>query len=373
MKIIVNELSVPGNKQWFHPAFSRYGAEGLFFSAQEFSGADCYGDPVFSICSGNGNSIPEPGEIPPFVRSFRADGLIEAVADIRPFEVAEQTVAILGCSTFYHDRGCAEWREKESSVSIPKNDAVCCFRYPDGHWSEAFLLDVDGIHSGFRTACTQICQTPDGDWIIPFYAESGRRCEMFGYFSACFYALTVKYRFNGEKFVFLEKGDPLDIPVGRGFCEPSVTMGRNGMYYLTLRAEDGHGYTAYSGDGLHWSDPVPWHWDNGSELEMSSTQQHFLSLQGKQYLVYTRRDEENQEIFRYRAPLYVAEADPFTGSLKRETEQIVFARQQLDGEEALYGNFHVAQLSDSQALISDSALFMNHSISRVMTALIGEE
>ena len=97
-------------------------------------------------------------------------------------------------------------------------------------------------------------------------------------------------------------------------------------------------------------------WPDGTPLEMSSTQQHWMRLGAKVYLVYTRNDGENSSIMRFRAPLYMAEAIPAKGILLRETEQVVFPRQLIDGVEALYGNFHCAQLTEETALVTDSAL-----------------
>ena len=69
-----------------------------------------------------------------------------------------------------------------------------------------------------------------------------------------------------------------------------------------------------------------------------------------------------------RAPLFAAEADPACGVLKRDTERIVIPRQQIEGEDGLMGNFHVTQLGDDRALVSDAAMFYKHQADRLMVA-----
>ena len=71
---------------------------------------------------------------------------------------------------------------------------------------------------------------------------------------------------------------------------------------------------------------------------------------------YTRKNEENQALVRYRAPLYIAEVNPSTMELIKSTEQIVFP---IDGDlsvpEDVYfsGNFMPARLSSNEWIITD--------------------
>ncbi|MBQ9503007.1 MAG: hypothetical protein IJU70_12695 [Lentisphaeria bacterium] len=363
MKITSELINIPGGNAWFHPAFCRYGKGKLLLTFQKIHGPDHYGEPEFAVGGSPGQLFASPSPIPPFAPRQRENGLVEAVADIRPFDLGRGFAAVLGCTVFYCDKGSAQWLANDRFAELPKEEPVYALLRPDGSWSERMRLDVAGDFAGFRTACTQICRTQDGGWIIPFYAEKGR-CECFGRTSARYFAITAKYRFDGDRFIFLEKGNALENSEGRGFCEPSVCARENGDFLLTLRAEDGHGYTTCSGNGLDWSPPRKWRWDDDSGITMSSTQQHWLKIGKKIYLVYTRRTEENREIFRFRTPLFMAEADPDRAVLKRRSETIVFQRRRLNGEDALYGNFHVTQLSDAHALIADSAFF-----SREKTAL----
>ena len=363
MKINTHPIRLTSEKNWFHPSFCRFGEDRLLLTMLEYLGPDFYGAPVFAIGKSADDTFEEPRPIPPFAHRQREDGLVEAVADPRPFQLNPGSVVVFGCTTFYRDKGNAVY---DPNIPLPANEPVYAVLGTDGTWSERMRLKVDGTFSGYRTACTQICRDRNGDWIVPFYAKK-LSAEKNG--APMFFTITARYRFDGKKLVFQEKGNVLEIGVGRGFVEPSVcTNSDKSRFYLTLRAEDGHAYSAVSEDGLFWSDPIPWRWDDGTEIETSTTQQHWLKTGGKIYLAYTRKTAENAHIFRFRAPLYLAEADPERGVLIKRTESVVFPLRERDGEAAVYGNFHVTQLSDDHALISDSALFQESRTSFPMIA-----
>jgi hypothetical protein len=89
---------------------------------------------------------------------------------------------------------------------------------------------------------------------------------------------------------------------------------------------------------------------------MSTTQQHWLTHSEGLFLSYTRKAPENANVMRWRAPLYLAEVDPETMRLRRESERIVFP---LIGDGindpthvAHYGNFHVNNVDANESWIS---------------------
>ena len=130
---------------------------------------------------------------------------------------------------------------------------------------------------------------------------------------------------------------------------------------MTIRSEDGKGYVTTSPDGLSWKEPVPWAWQDGEALTMSTTQQHWLTHSETLYLVYTRKSAENATVFRWRAPLYLAAVDRKTLRLVRETERVVFPIKG-DGVKdrakvAYSGNFHTMPLSPNESLITDCECF----------------
>ncbi len=137
--------------------------------------------------------------------------------------------------------------------------------------------------------------------------------------------------------------------------EPQLTYFGN-RYLLTIRAEDGYGYVSVSTDGLQWSKPASWKWDDSEALAMSTTQQHWLTHSDGLYLAYTRKAEENVNVMRWRAPLYLSQVDPATLRLVRSTERVVFP---LIGDGvndptnvAHYGNFHVTNINRRETWIT---------------------
>ena len=99
-----------------------------------------------------------------------------------------------------------------------------------------------------------------------------------------------------------------------------------------------------------------WGWENGQPLNMSTTQQRWLTNSNGLFLVYTRKAEQNINVFRWRAPLFVAQVDPEKLCLIRKSEKIVFP---LIGDAiknpdhvARMGNFHVVNASPFESWIT---------------------
>ncbi len=116
---------------------------------------------------------------------------------------------------------------------------------------------------------------------------------------------------------------------------------------------DNRGYVTLSDDGLHWQDKRAWEFDDGTPLEMSSTQQHWLTHSGGLLLVYTRRDATNANVIRWRSPLWVAQVDPQRRCLLKATERVVLPIVG-DGindpdRVALMGNFNVTNVSPAES------------------------
>jgi hypothetical protein len=160
--------------------------------------------------------------------------------------------------------------------------------------------------------------------------------------------------FDGHEITVLKRGGIIEFPADRGMLEPSL-ISFGGRFYLTLRAEDDHGYFSVSDDGLNWAPLKPWSWENGDTLAMSSTQQHWMEIGGRLYLVYTRDAGFNHHVIRWRAPLFIAEFDHHTGCLKKETEQLVFPLRELyPGAEftPMMGNFHPCSISPDEGIVT---------------------
>jgi hypothetical protein len=117
-------------------------------------------------------------------------------------------------------------------------------------------------------------------------------------------------------------------------------------FFLTMRADDG-AFVAKSSDGIHYSEHRPWKFDDGSLLGSYNTQQHWVTLSGRLYLVYTRRGADNDHIMRHRAPLFIGEVDPKKLHVIRSTEQILVA-----DNHATLGNSGVSRISDREARVT---------------------
>jgi hypothetical protein len=97
-------------------------------------------------------------------------------------------------------------------------------------------------------------------------------------------------------------------------------------------------------------------WDDGEPLVMSTTQQHWLVHSEALFLVYTRKDESNVNVIRWRSPLWLAQVDPRSLRLIRATEQVVLPLVG-DGVNdpdrvALMGNFHTTNASRDESWVT---------------------
>lgn len=172
----------------------------------------------------------------------------------------------------------------------------------------------------------------DGTILLPVYFKSPEASD---------YAVTVcRCSFDGTEMRYLGHGDELTINGGRGLYEPSITK-VGARYFLTLR-NDQTGYVCSSVDGLHYTKPIPWLFDDGENLGNYNTQQHWVDHDGQLYLVYTRRGADNDHVFRNRAPLFMAEVDSVNLRVRRATERVIVPERG-----ARLGNFGVLKIDDN--------------------------
>jgi hypothetical protein len=127
-----------------------------------------------------------------------------------------------------------------------------------------------------------------------------------------------------------------------------------GTFYLTIRAEDGRGYVAESSDGLEWTGTQPWAWEDGTPLDMSTTQQHWVAHSDGLYLAYTRKDASNPKVMRWRAPIWLARVNPEKRCLIRASERIAIplAGDGRKGGVPSMGNFHVVAPTPDETWIT---------------------
>ncbi len=220
---------------------------------------------------------------------------------------------------------------------------------PTGDWSTAQSLHWDDPRGGalYPCGCAQRITLANGNVLIPLsFGPKGRKYRS---------VTTVLCSFDGKKLRIREVGNELMNSAGRGLLEPSLAL-LAGRFYMTIRAEDGRGYVTVSGDGLHWKTQQPWQWDDGGPLTMSTTQQRWLVHSDGLFLVYTRKAEKNVNVFRWRAPLFLAEVDRKSLRLIRASERVVLP---LIGDGlkdpkhvARMGNFHTVAATPHESWVT---------------------
>lgn len=334
-----------GSPTWFIPRVclipEKTGAKALMV-LQSISGSDYYGPVHWRESTDNGQSWSEPRPIPGFGRRPFAGDIEEAVSDVVPHYHAK-TKRMLALGEIIYYRGGRYFPEQ------PPRYPVYMTRDAEGAWSERKKLEWDDPRGGaiYSTGSSQYLILKNGDLLIPICFRSKERTD--------YGVTTLLCSFDGHTIKIKRAGGELNNPVKRGLLEPQLTYFDN-RYLLTIRAEDGYGYVSVSADGLRWSAASSWKWDDGEPLAMSTTQQHWLTHSDGLYLAYTRKAEENINVVRWRAPLYLAQVDPATLRLVRSTERIVFP---LIGDGlgdpanvAHYGNFHVTNINPRETWIT---------------------
>ena len=338
-----------GGTTWFHPKACLFpGEDGVkgrtLMTFQSIGGSDYFGPVHWSESLDFGESWTEPTRIAALDRNPAPGhpGLLAGVCDVVPqYHPQTQTTLALGHVVFY--RG-----ERFSSNDQLPRYPVYSVRSSDGSWGARRILEWDDPRGSFiySNNCGQRLVLPNGDILLAFtFGPKSENRSVAG----------VLCSFDGERLAIKEVGPPLELNQGRGLLEPSLTQFRD-RFYLTIRAEDGKGYQSVSDDGLHWEPKQPWRWDTGEVLNLSSTQQHWLTHSDGLFLVYTRKDTSNTGVIRWRAPLWVSQFDPVSRRLIKATERVVLPLVG-DGVEApdkvaLMGNFYITNVSSHESWVT---------------------
>jgi hypothetical protein len=295
---------------------------------------------VFQIESTDrGETWSPPARVDSLRRIQTADGYDRVPGDLCPQWHAATRVVLATGKTFGFRGGTKEDRSLEQvsyAVYVPKT----------GTWGPMRILALPSTdHAGRpivapNSGCCQRFDLPNGEILLPV-----RYCpEKLNRPYATIVALC---RFDGQTLSYVRHGTELSVPRGRGLYEPSIT-GFQGRFYLTLRADDS-AYVARSDDGLNYEPPVEWKFDDGKPLGSYNTQQHWVAHGDALFLGYTRRGSNNDQIFRHRAPLFMARVDPRRLCVVRATEQELMPQEQ-----AALGNFGVLDVSPRETWVIDS-------------------
>ena len=333
---------------WFHPRGCLVpGAQGqptFLMNLQEIGGSDYFGQVHWTESMDRGKTWSKPEPIAALGRDAVKEhpGLKAGVCDVTPqYHPQTGTVLALGHVVFY--RG-PRFAKGDQLSRYP----VYVTRGKDGRWSERKILKWDDPRGGeiYTNNCGQRLVMPNGDILMSFTFGPGKQPRM---------VAGVRCSFDGSELKIREVGPPLKNEVGRGLLEPSIARFGD-QFFMTIRAEDGHGYVAVSPDGLNYQRKTAWAFDDGTPIGMSTTQQHWLTHSDGLFLVYTRKDATNKNVIRWRSPLWVAQVDPEKLCLIRETERVVLPLVG-DGvndpnQVALMGNFDVTNLSPDESCVT---------------------
>ena len=336
-------------RTWFHPrACMLPGEEGkpvALMTLQEIGGSDYFGQVHWSRSEDLGKSWTDPQPIAALGRERipgRDDALRAAVCDVTPqYHPQTDTVIALGHVVFYKGQYFAR---REQLPRYP----VYVTRDKDGIWSQRKILQWEDPRGAFiySNNCGQRVILPNGDVQMSF---------TFGPKSEHRMVSGVRASFDGKHLNVESVGPPLHNPKGRGLLEPSVTK-FGGKFWITIRAEDERGYVSVSDDGLNWSEKKAWAWLDGTPLDMSTTQQHWLTHSDGLFLIYTRKDASNVNVIRWRSPLWVARVDVDRQCLIKSTERVLLPLVG-DGvndpdKVALMGNFNVTNASPEESWVT---------------------
>jgi hypothetical protein len=332
-------------KTWFHPrACLLPPAKAadqpiVLMPLQEITGSDVYGQVHWTTSNDLGRTWREPEPIPAFARGRIAGGLEEGVCDVVPqFHPPTSVVLAMGHNVYYQAGKLAKAQEDRFPVYT--------VRTPDGHWRQRKRLRWDDPRGSaiYTCGCGERLLMDNGDVLVAIsFAANGQAARK---------VTSFRCAFDGSDVTVRQAANELANPVKRGLLEPSLVRWHN-EYFMTIRAEDDRGYVTRSANGLQWTTPQPWMFDDGEPLVMSTTQQHWLPHSERLHLVYTRRTADNAKVMRWRSPLFIAAVDPKTLRLVRASERIVFPLDSPDpAHVARMGNFHPLALSPLESWIT---------------------
>lgn len=236
--------------------------------------------------------------------------------------------------------GHTVWYENNKVMRVrPRATAYSALDPETGKWKDWKKLQMpdEPKFANAGAGSVQRVDLEDGTILLPIYFKKPEVKQ---------YSVTVcQCRFDGDKLQFEKHGSELTIAVKRGLYEPSLTKW-NDRFYLTMRNDD-HGYVATSDDGLSFTTPRKWAFDDGSDLGNYNTQQHWVTHSDGLFLVYTRRGANNDHVFRHRAPLFVAQVDPAKPCVIRESERVLVPERG-----ARLGNFGVVNVTPHETWVT---------------------
>ncbi len=224
--------------------------------------------------------------------------------------------------------------------------AISRLDIPTRTWSAPVEIPVPAeIELDYTQVATQFVTMEDGDILMPISVSSHP--------DLLFTTYVTQLRLNGTSAEIVKWGNGLSVAEPRGLYEPALMKFR-GRYYMTLR-NDITGYVTVSDDGFEYETPGEWCFDDGQSLGNYNTQQRWVNLGDEElYLVYTRRGGDNDNVFRHRAPLFIAQVDPERLCILRDSEQVL-----VPNRGARLGNFSICKVSEDESWVMAAEWMQN--------------
>ncbi len=331
---------------WFHPraaAIPGAGKDGMplvvLTLQKHIMTADDYYSGIHVMTSADlGATWTDPQLRPELDWRHEPDGIVAGICDMTPgWHAPTKKLLLIGHTVRYRDGKLVEPnRSRETPYSVYDPAA--------GTWTPWRIVDMPDKVKFYNSGagCAQWLVETGGTLLVPIYYEE-QSAELKG----CYSATVMRCAFDGTSLTYREHGTELTLNVVRGLCEPSITQFKD-KYYLTIR-NDERGYVTTGDDGLHFAPIKPWTFDDGADLGSYNTQQHWVTHSEGLFLTYTRRGANNDDVFRHRAPLFIAQVDPEKLCVIRATE-----RELLPNRGATYGNFGVSNITKDETWVTDA-------------------
>jgi hypothetical protein len=249
-------------------------------------------------------------------RRTEPDGSIVATCDFWPkWHAASGKLLGIGHTVRYRDEKVVTNRERKTSYAI--------YDPQQRTWSNWTTLDMPNAEKFYDSGagCAQRVDLPTGDILLPIYFKSRDQ--------EAYRVTVIRCRFDGSRLSVIETGSEHTVAIE-----------------LTV-SKDQSVYVAMSVDGFHFTQPHPWHWDDGTNLGNYNTQQHWVTHSRGLFLVYTRKGANNDHVFRHRAPLFLAQVDPTALQIIRHTERVIVPERG-----ARLGNFGVTEVNNRETWVT---------------------
>jgi len=331
--------------EWFQPrvAIAPDGKVILTMARALLWGSDIFTALEQLVSTDFGKTWSKPEILNKMGRKVLPDGYEVCPADLTPMYHHATGIFIMTGGTACYFPG--EKGKVCCDNSHSRNVSYSCFNKNAQTWMEYKTLELPDKESFFwaTAGCAQKLELPSGDILLPVSLMSKKDVGS-NMWNGCFRSVVLRCLFDGETLQYVEHGNELTVPEPRGLYEPSLTKFED-YYYLTLR-NDLRGYVARSNDGLHFEKPIPWNFDDGTELGSYNTQQHWISHSDALFLTYTRSGADNDHVVRHRAPIFMAEVDPEKMCVLRKTEKIIIPEKG-----AQLGNFGTLNASKNESWI----------------------